>query len=110
MFSGTTVSYRKLFRDQHSTLVAVWNRWMKVYLLTLQQRNKWPKEELEEIKKGDLVWIKDKNTHPFNFPLGRVEEVRRSDDQIVMTALIKTPMESYKRPVIKLIPLNSDRK
>ena len=42
-FSGTTVSYRKLFRGQHSIILAVWNRWMNKYLPTLQQRNKWAK-------------------------------------------------------------------
>ena len=83
---------------------------MNEYLPTLQQRNKWAKEELEEIKKGD-VWITDKNTQlPFNFPLGRVEEVCRSDNQIVRAALIQNPLGSYKRPVIKLMPINSDRK
>ena len=75
---------------------------MNEYLPTLQQRYKWAKEELEEIKKGDPVWITDKNTHPFNFPLGRVEEVCRSDGQIVRAALIKTPLGSYKRPLKNL--------
>ncbi|XP_075256561.1 uncharacterized protein LOC142349036 [Convolutriloba macropyga] len=110
LFSGTPVSYRKLFRDQHSILVAIWNRWMNEYLPTLQQGNKLAKEELEEIKKGDVVWITDKNTHPFNFPLGRVEDVCRGDDQRVRADLIKTQLRSYKRPVIKLIPIISDHK
>ena len=83
---------------------------MNEYLPTSQQRNKWAKEELEEIKKGDLVWITDKHAHPFNFFLGRVEEVCRSDDQIVRAALLKTPLESYKQPVIKRILVNKDRK
>ena len=48
---------------------------MNEYLPNLQQRSKRAKEELEVIKKGDLVWITDKHTHPFNFPLGRVDEV-----------------------------------
>ena len=110
LFSGTPVSYRKLFHDQHSILVSVRNRWMNEYLPTLQQRNRWAKKELDEIKKGDLVWITDTHTHPFNFTLGRVEKVCRSDDQIVGLALIKTTLGSYKRPVTKIIPVISDRK
>ena len=98
LLSGTRVSYRKLFRDQHCILVAVWNRWMYEYRPSLPQRNKWAKEQQEEIKKGDLVGITDENTHPFNWPLGRVEEVCRSDDQRVRAGLIKTSMGSYKRP------------
>ena len=49
LFSGTTASYRKLFRGQHSILVAVWNRWMSEYLTSLQQRTKWAKEELIDL-------------------------------------------------------------
>ena len=48
LLSGTSASYRKLFRDQHSILVSVWNRWMNKYLPSLQQRSKWAKEELSE--------------------------------------------------------------
>ena len=40
LFSGTSASYRKLFRDQHSILVSVWNPWMNGYLSSLQQRSK----------------------------------------------------------------------
>ena len=110
LFSGTTASYRKLFRDQHSILVAVWNRCMSEYLPSLQQRTKSAKEELIEPKTGDLVWIVDKDVHPFNFPLGRIQEVHKSDDQKVRSALVKTATGSYKRPIVKLITVNSDRK
>ena len=110
LFSGTTASCRKLFRGQHSILVAVWNRWMSESLPSLQQRTKWAKEELIEPKTGDLVWIVDKNVHPFNFQLGRIQEVHKSDNQIARSALVKTATGSYKRPIVKLITINSDRK
>ncbi|XP_075263005.1 uncharacterized protein LOC142354568 [Convolutriloba macropyga] len=110
LFSGTTASYRKLIRDQHSILVAVWNRWMSEYLPSLQQRTKWAKEELIEPKSGDMVWIVDKDVHPFNFPLGRIQEVYKSDDQKVRSAIVPTATGSYKRPIVKMIPVNSDRK
>ena len=71
---------------------------------------KWAKEELIEPKTGDLVWIVDKNVHPFNFPLGRIQEVHKSDDQIARSALVKTATGSYKRPIVKLITVNCDRK
>ena len=110
LFSGTAASYRKLFRDQNSILVSVWNRWMSEYLPSLQQRTKWAKEEPEVLKVGDLVWIIDKNTHPFNFPLGRIEELFKGDDEVVRAATVKTTTGSYKRPIVKLIAVKSDRK
>ena len=68
------------------------------------------KIRIERAEIGDLVWITDKNVHPFNFPLGRVEEVYRNDDNIVRSALIKTTLGSNKSLAIKLIPVNCDRK
>ena len=103
LFSETTASYRKLIRDQHSVLISVWDRWISEFLPSLQQNTKWAKEELIESKTGDLGWIVDKNVHPFNFPLGRIAEIVRS-------ALLGTAMGSYKRPLVKLIAINSDRK
>ena len=108
LLSGTSASYRKLFRDQHSILVSVWNRWMNEYLPSLQQRSKWAKEELSEPKIGDLVWIIDKYVHPFSYPLGRIAEVYKGDDDVVRSAMVKTNLGSYKRPIVKLIPVNSD--
>ena len=65
------------------------------------------KAEIEVIKKGDLVWITDKHTHPFNLLLGRVEEVFWSDDVAVRTPLV---LVSYKRPVKELIQIKNERK
>ena len=110
LFSDTPASYRKLFRDQHSILVSFWNRWMNEYLPSLQQRTKWANEELSEPRVGDLVWIIDRNVHPFNYPLGRIEEVYKGDDKVTRSALVKTGTGSYKRPVIKLIQVNIDRR
>ena len=60
---------------------------MSVYLPGLHQKTKWVTEELIELKTGDLVWIFDKNMHPFKFPLGRIE-VYNSDDQTVKSAVV----------------------
>ena len=65
---------------------------------------------MSEPKVGDLVWIIDKNVHPFSYPLGRITEVYKGDDDLVRSAMVKTNLGSYKRPLVKLIPVNSDRK
>ena len=75
---------------------------------SLQQRNKWAKEELSEPKVGDLVWIIDKTVHPLNYPLGRITEVYKRDDENVRSAMVKTNLGNYKRPIVKLIPVNRD--
>ena len=109
LFSGTTASYRNLFRYQHSVLVLEWNYWMSKYLQSPQQRTKRVKEELIEPRTGELVWIVDKNEHPFNLQLGIIEKAHKSDDQRVRSALVRTASGSYKRPVLKLIVVKSER-
>ena len=81
---------------------------MNENLPRLQKRNKWTEEELSEPQVGDLVWIIDKNVHPFNYPLGRITEVYKGDDEIVRSAMVKTNIGSYKRPIVKLVPVNFD--
>ena len=110
LFSGTTASYRKLIREQHFVLDFLWSPWMSEYLPSLQQRTKWSKEEHIEPKNGDLVWIFDKIVHPVNFPLERIEKVHKSDNQTFRPELVRTATSSYKRPIVMLIALNSDRK
>ena len=83
---------------------------MNEYLPGLQQRSKWAKGELSEPKAGDLVWILDQNVHPFNYPLGRIEEVYPSDDRVISSVWVRTATGGYKRPVVKLTQVNSDRK
>ena len=48
-----------------------WNRWSNEYLHTLQQKGKWLKN-VENIKIGTLVLLKDSNLTPLNWKLGRV--------------------------------------
>ena len=40
-----------------------WKKWKEEYLVTLQQRNKW-KKAVENIKKGQIVLIKNELSHP----------------------------------------------
>ena len=42
----------------------------------------------------DLVLITDNYMHPFSFLLGRIEDVYKSDDAVVRSALVKTSVLS----------------
>ena len=46
-----------------------WKKWKEEYLVTLQQRNKW-KKAVENIKKGQIVLIKNELSHPAKWPMG----------------------------------------
>ena len=47
-----------------------WKKWKEEYLVTLQQRNKW-KKAVENIKKGQIVLIKNELSHPAKWPMGK---------------------------------------
>ena len=78
-----------------------WARWLKEYLPTLQQRQKWflPSRNL---KIGDIILIKDETVKRGQWPLARVMEVMTAKDGYVRSARVKTSSTILTRPVNKL--------
>lgn len=81
-----------------------WNRWKDEYLASLQQRRKWVQPE-ENLKKGDVVIVKEETTHPSKWPLGRIEEAIPGKDGKVRVVAVKLQSGTFKRPVQKVCPL-----
>lgn len=81
-----------------------WQRWSQEYLQTLHQRFKWTKP-LESIEPDTMVVIKNDNTNPLDWVLGRVIELIPGADKIPRVAVIKTAKGFLKRPLVKLCPL-----
>lgn len=83
-----------------------WQRWSNEYLLSLQQRAKWFSPDSENLKVGQLVWIKEDGVAPLNYPLGKIEEVLpNSNDGIVRIVNVRTATGVLRRPVRRLAPL-----
>lgn len=80
---------------------SIWKRWREEYLMTLQQRTKWYKIKAN-LKTGDMVVIRDEDTPPSNWVLGRVSKVHVAADGLVRTATIKTATSVFERPINKL--------
>ncbi|KYN27942.1 hypothetical protein ALC57_02653 [Trachymyrmex cornetzi] len=79
----------------------LWKRWSKDYLHQLQQRTKWRVEDIN-VTPGSMVLIKEDNTPPLHWPLGRILEVHPGDDGIVRAATIKTTKGTFKRAANRL--------
>ena len=79
-----------------------WVRWRKEYVQNLQKRPKWTAHE-RNVSVGDIVLLKEADTHRNDWPLGRIEEITRSSDGKVRRAKVKTCKEgnakSYDRPI-----------
>ncbi|XP_049316212.1 uncharacterized protein LOC109579356 [Bactrocera dorsalis] len=82
-----------------------WNRWKDEYLHTLQQRNKW-KIPANNIKKGDIVIVKDENTQPTKWPLGKVIETHPGNDGRVRVVTLKLYIEKTNPQIMSTYKTN----
>ncbi|KAG5880503.1 hypothetical protein JTB14_010095 [Gonioctena quinquepunctata] len=82
----------------------LWNRWHREYLHTLQQRNKWT-NPAQPVSIRTMVLIKDDNTNPPEWVLGRIVELIFESDNIARVAVVKTTEGIIRRPLVKLCPL-----
>ncbi|CAB0011196.1 unnamed protein product, partial [Nesidiocoris tenuis] len=80
-----------------------WKRWSREYLATLQTRPKWLQRK-ENVQIGDLVLLKE-DSPPLHWKTARIIDVHPGRDNIVRVATVQTGRSSFKRPVVKLVPL-----
>lgn len=85
-----------------------WKRWNLEYLNTLQQRNKWLKSEGYQLKINDIVLVKDKQSLPAQWRIGRIVEIHPGEDNIVRVVKIKTARGIIKRSAVDISPLLQD--
>ena len=80
---------RRWWRQAQYLADIFWRRWIREYLPTLQQRNKWQTKR-QDIKIDDIVIIADDNIPREQRPLGRVIDVVKSRDGHVRSCVVKT--------------------
>lgn len=78
-----------------------WSKWTNDYITSLQKRSKWLEKE-RNFKVGDMVLLKEENTPPLSWPLGRIERVYKGTDDGVRVAEVYTKGKVCKRPIVKL--------
>jgi hypothetical protein len=81
-FVREDVYTRKRWRRVQFLAQEFWRRWKREYLMTLQSRQKWHKEEVN-VKKGDIVILKDDNAVRGDWRLGRVVDTIVDEDKLV---------------------------
>ena len=86
-----------------------WRRWSTDYLTTLNKFYKWS-HPTRNVSVGDIVILRDEATFPTKWPIAKVVEIHRGNDNLVRVVTLKTAKGIYKRPIHKivlLIPTNS---
>ncbi|XP_039439114.1 uncharacterized protein LOC120420194 [Culex pipiens pallens] len=89
------------FQTMQRMLQDFWTRWRREYLCQLQGRVKRWKPPIQ-IEAGKLVVIKDENSPPMRWKMGRIFEVHPGEDGVVRVVTLKTADGYLKRPVEKL--------
>ncbi|XP_035451568.2 uncharacterized protein LOC118277015 isoform X5 [Spodoptera frugiperda] len=95
-------------RDRYKHLEVLrqhfWNRWQLEYIAELQQRVKWRIPD-RQLQIGELVLIKEENTPPMNWKLGRILTLYPGKDNVARVADVKTTTGTYRRAIKNLCPL-----
>lgn len=81
-----------------------WARWQKEYISELQQRSKW-RTNHAKLNIGDLVLIKEENTSPLNWRMGRIASLFPGSDGLSRVADIDTVRGRIRRPFTRICPL-----
>ena len=92
---------RKQWRRAQFLADCFWKRWIREYIPTLQQRQKWIREK-DNLKIGDVVLVVDNNCPPRRWLLGRVIKNFPGQDGKVHVAGIKATNSTLTRPIFKL--------
>ena len=91
------INLRKKWKSVQAAVEMFWRRWVREHLPNLTKRNKW-KLNVRNFQPGDLVLISNKDISRSNWPLARILEVTRSDDNVVRVVKLKTKGGIYVRP------------
>lgn len=78
-----------------------WRRWSAEYLHYLQSRPKWNNDVIK-IEIGAMVVLKDDNTPPHQWRIGRIVATHPGQDGVVRVVTVRTTTGEYRRAVSKV--------
>ena len=100
---------RKKWRQAQILANHFWKRWVKEYILSLQERQKWQRPR-RNADVGDLVLLVDDSLPRSQWRMGRVKAVFPSKDGLVRSVEVKTgASSSLVRPIQKLCLLEESQ-
>ena len=103
--SGKFTKVCTSFKTAQAYADMIWKRWTREYLPQWNQRSKWSKEYVRNLKERELVWMVDDSVKRFEYKMGRVIKVFKGDYGVVGSARVKMAHGDFIRPVVKLAPV-----
>ncbi|XP_055645590.1 uncharacterized protein LOC129782412 [Toxorhynchites rutilus septentrionalis] len=80
---------------------SMWIKWSEQYLSNLHNRTKWTRQK-DNIAVGTMVVLKEDNTPPLKWHLGRVTEIHAGPDGNVRVVTVRTKYGSFRRAISKI--------
>ena len=97
--------HKKRYARAQSYANAVWSRWLREYVPSLNKRAKWHNDSDVTLKTGDLVWVVEPDSPRGHYPLARIAKLHYGKDGCARSADIKTVTSELTRPTVKLAPV-----
>lgn len=102
--------YKAQWRRVQYLADTFWQRWNKEYLHTLQTRRKW-KDSVPNLKRGDIVLLRDKTVSRNEWPTGTIVNPLPGQDGRVRKAEVRVTKNgstsTYTRPISEMVLLLS---
>ncbi|XP_028969151.1 uncharacterized protein LOC114828620 [Galendromus occidentalis] len=96
----------KRWRHKKTIVESLWKRWEHEYLLLLRNFHETSPRDLQTLKVGQVVIIKDTQTPKLCWKIGRVEKLNISRDNIVRSCMLRMGNgKNLQRPLSLLYPL-----
>ena len=107
VFSKDDCYSRCRWRHTQYMADAFWRRWMREYLPTFQERQKW-NHLSRNFTVGNVVLLLDENLLRSSWPLGRILKVfPNQNDGLVRSVKVKTRTSVLVRPIDKIVLLEA---
>ena len=103
--SNCDFDHRRRYARAQAYSDAIWNRWLKEYVPTLNRCSKWSSQSARQLKTGDHVWIVEPTSPRVYYPFERVVKLNFGSDAVARSAEVKTTSGNLVRPVVKLAPV-----
>ena len=92
---------RKRWRQAQLLANHCWKRWLREYIPSLQECQKWHKTQ-RNLQTGELVLIADDNVPRRQWPIGRVTNMFPGSDGLVRSVQVRAKGSPYRRPITKI--------
>ena len=91
---------RKPFNEAKSYADMIWKSWTRKYLPQLNQRTKWSKKHVQNLKEGELVRLVYDYLKRCQYEPGRIIVVFTGNDRVVRSARVKMAHGELNRQVV----------